>query len=633
MSAGGTGQGAGQGAGGAEAFWKRAGRILNSGQSRTILLTGNIHDLFFLSDDKGGEGGPGDYVSLIDLLGAKWDLSDWILVVYELNGPIRFARESDRDKLRDAWLRWRTGLDSNDLAVKRMISPAKMRADLDSIGRAYESDLASAIGKPTLALELLRQMCLCSRTVAASKRDRRPLLSENLIVLIEGADMLVPEGQITSLSDADRRRVSICQDWFSDPGFVSGGDAAILVSESRSLVNHRITRLPQVLEVEVPSPDMKARRRFISWFEGAQSGGRPLDLWGSADDLAGLSAGLTIHALMQLLRGAFHGGGRLSMEDVVAKVEEHIKGQLGEDIVEFKKPAHRLDDVVGFSKLKGFLKRELIPRFKSTGRDALPGAAVCGPIGGGKTFIFEAVASELDMVVLVLKNIRSQWFGQTDVLLERLKRVLEALSKVLIFIDEADTQMGGVGRDAHPTERRLTGKIQAMMSDPRMRGRVTWLLMTARIHLLSPDIRRPGRVGDLIIPVLDPEGEDRVEFLRWTVGPVLEGELDAGHIPGHIPGHIEKLRAATEGYSAASFASLRSELIAGAGGSKLAFEDIMATVNDHLPPAITETRRYQTLQALVNCTRRSLLPDPTVDESDRRKWVEEIRGLEARGVR
>ena len=39
-----------------------------------------------------------------------------------------------------------------------------------------------------------------------------------------------------------------------------------------------------------------------------------------------------------------------------------------------------------------------------------------GPIGAGKTFIFEAVAAELDMPVLVLKNIRSQWFGQTDVI-------------------------------------------------------------------------------------------------------------------------------------------------------------------------------------------------------------------------
>ncbi len=57
----------------------------------------------------------------------------------------------------------------------------------------------------------------------------------------------------------------------------------------------------------------------------------------------------------------------------------------------------------------------------------------------------------------MLKNIRSQWFGQTDVIFERLRRVLEALEKVVIFVDEADTQFGGVGEGAHETERRLTG--------------------------------------------------------------------------------------------------------------------------------------------------------------------------------
>ena len=74
----------------------------------------------------------------------------------------------------------------------------------------------------------------------------------------------------------------------------------------------------------------------------------------------------------------------------------------------------------------------------------------------------------------------------------------DALSKVIIFVDEADTQFGGVGSDTHETERRLTGKLQAMMSDTALRGRVALLLVTARIHQLSPDIRRPGRVGDLI---------------------------------------------------------------------------------------------------------------------------------------
>ena len=232
------------------------------------------------------------------------------------------------------------------------------------------------------------------------------------------------------------------------------------------------------------------------------------------------------------------------------------------------------------------------------------------------------------MVVLVIKNLRSKWFGQTDVIFERLRRVLNALSKVLIFIDEADTQLGGVGADAHPTERRLTGRIQSMMSDPQMRGRVIWLLVTARIHLLSPDLRRPGRAGDLIIPVLDPEGNDINDFLTWVVKPVL------GKAP--TPEQSEALREATETYSAASYAALRSELKAKASqhNGKLPFDRILEIIADHLPPAIGATRKYQTLQALLNCTRRSLLPQSAqTNPEERQRWDSELRHLEQMGIR
>jgi hypothetical protein len=311
----------------------------------------------------------------------------------------------------------------------------------------------------------------------------------------------------------------------------------------------------------------------------------------------------------------------------VAKVEAFIQSQLGEDIIEFKKPTHRLEDCIGFSNLKKFLRNEFMPRLAATGPDALPGAAVCGPIGGGKTYLFEAVAAELDMVVLVLKNIRSQWFGQTDVIFERLRRVLLALAKVIIFVDEADTQFGGVGADTHETERRLTGKLQAMMSDSALRGRVAWLLITARIHQLSPDIRRPGRVGDLIIPILDPEGADREEFLRWTLKGSVSGELS--------PEQFQQVSQATRNFSTAGFAALRSELKAKAkqNNGTLSLEQVRSVVSDLLPPAIEETRRYQTLQALVNCTRRSLLPDPQVSDEQRKGWAAELRLLEAKGVR
>jgi hypothetical protein len=603
-------------------FLSRAGRILNSGQARSLVLTGMIHDLFYLHAPTGSkeDSKNGDYAPLLSLLTTHWGVPDRILIVYELNGPIRFVGSGDSDKMRDAWLRLRTGLDANQLAIEQMLHGKRIQAELDSMGGEFDSHLRQSIGRPTLALELLRQMCLASRTRIGGKR----LLSEGLIVLIEAADLLIPDAEITRLSDADRRRVAICQDWFSDPGFLSSDDSVILLAESRSLLNHRISRLPQVVEVEVTSADESARRHFIEWHRARHAPDGDTAPATSTDDLTRFAAGLSIHALSQLLKGADYEGRGLTRGDIVGKVETFIQGQLGEEVVEFKKPSHRLDDVVGFGRLKEFLRAELIPRFQSTGSDTLSGAAVAGPIGGGKTFIFEAVAAELDMVVLVLKNIRSQWFGQTDVIFERLRRVLAALSKVLIFVDEADTQFGRLDGGAHSTERRLTGKIQAMMSDPQLRGRVIWLLMTARIHRLSPDIRRPGRTGDLIVPVLDPEGKDRDEFIDWIVKPVFSGELGED---GRI-----RVGDAVKGYSAASFASLRSELIAKARGKTLTFDEIASVANDLIPADIGKTRRYQTLQALLNCTRRSLLPDPETSENKREEWRRELRKLELEGI-
>lgn len=600
-------------------FFTDLARILNAGQSRSVLLGGNVHDLYYVGDDENG-----DYHTLIQFLVGKCAVPGLMLLVYELNGPVRTAEEADRDKLRDAWVSWKTGTDREQLILSSLSSKRKQR-ERELIEEDFDRRVRQAIGKPTLALEFLRQLALCSR----SKTPKgKPHLDETLLIIIEGADMLLPagNGDISHLSAADRHRVTITADWFSDPGFMAGDDSVVLLTESRSLVHPRVSRLPQVLSVEVGAPDSAAREHYIQWFHAQcqKDGTTPPQLWGSAADLARFTAGLSIHALRQLLIGASHSGSVLEAADVIGKVEEFICSQLGEDVVEFKKPEHTLNDVIGFSRLKAFIGNELLPRFRSTGKDALPGAAVAGPIGGGKTFIFEAVAGALDLPVLVLKNIRSQWFGQTDVIFERLRRVLEALDKVVIFVDEADTQFGGVGPGEHATERRLTGKIQAMMSDPRLRGRIVWLLMTARIHLLSPDIRRPGRVGDLIIPILDPTGDDRAAFVRWVLAGV-RGEKPSQE-------EVDRLDGLTRGYSAAAFASLRSQLQSRASGSP-SIEAIEEIVRDHIPPAIEDTRRYQTLQALINCTRRSLLPDPDISDEQRKTWQEEVRRLEALGIR
>lgn len=579
-------------------FFGNLARIINSGQARSIVISGNIYDLYF--DGK-------QYVPLMPFLQAKTQIPGLIQVIYELNGPVRVSDE-DKTRLREAWAAWKSGSAIDAIPMREVLNDG---SKFELRRREFDQYLRDAIGNATQALEFLRQLTICSRTC----------LKENLLIMIEGADMLLPsgDGDVARMNDAQVRRIAIVTDWFGDPSFFGGKDSVLLFAESRSLIHPRIARLPQVLSVDVSAPDLASRKHFIQW-HGVSSGNRSVPQ--SADTVAEATAGLSLHAMRQLLLAADYSQKPINRQDITLQVEQFIQSQLGEDVIEFKKPLQSLKDVIGFSKLKEFLHTYLIPRMKLPDDRALPGAAIAGPIGGGKTFIFEAVAAELDMPVLVLKNIRSQWFGQTDVIFERLKRVLEALEQVVIFVDEADTQFGGVGEGAHETERRLTGKIQGMMSDPRLRGKVIWLLMTARIHLLSPDIRRPGRVGDLIIPILDPVGEDRKDFIRWMLKPTNLGDEA-------LVDWLDK-EGLEQDFSSAGYAALRSQLKAIPPKDQ---EELKSTIRDFMQPAIKQTRRYQTLQALVNCTRRSLLPDPNISDKDRALMEDEIRLLELQGIR
>jgi hypothetical protein len=579
-------------------FFSQVARIINSGQSRAIVVSGNIYDLYY--DGR-------EYVPLIQFMQNKTKIPGLVQVVYELNGPVRMS-DDDRSRLREAWTAWKNGV-AIDVVPSRELLQDGSKFELRR--REFDQYLRDAIGNSTQALEFLRQLTICSRST----------LKENLLIIIEGADILLPagDGDVARLNDAQLRRITIVTDWFGDPAFFNGKDNVMLFAESRSLIHPRVSRMPQLLSVEIPSPDLQGRKHYAQW-HAANSGNRTIV--DSIDMIAEATAGLSLHAMRQLLLASDYSKSPIQRQDTTLQVEHFIQSQLGDDVIEFKKPVQTLDDVIGFSKLKEFLTTYMIPRMKLPDDRALPGAAIAGPIGGGKTFIFEAVAAELDMPVLVLKNIRSQWFGQTDVIFERLRRVLEALDKVVIFVDEADTQFGSVGEGAHETERRLTGKIQGMMSDTKLRGRVIWLLMTARIHLLSPDIRRPGRVGDLIIPVLDPVGEDRKDFIRWMLGPT---KLTEDSLVDWLD--TEGLE---EDFSSAGFSALRSQFKAIPPKDS---DEVKAIVHDFLQPAIKQTRRYQTLQALVNCTRRSLMPNPNFSDDERAQMEAEIRHLELLGIR
>jgi len=167
------------------------------------------------------------------------------------------------------------------------------------------------------------------------------------------------------------------------------------------------------------------------------------------------------------------------------------------------------------------------------------GYLLCGPVGTGKTFLVECLAGEAGVPVVKLKNFRDRWVGSSEGNLEKIFRLIRALGRCMVFIDEADQTLGK--RDSGSGDSGLSGRIYSMiaqeMSDSGNRGRVLWLLASSRPDLIEVDLKRPGRV-DVKVPLLPTstkaESAQLVALLARRYGLALTAE-DLTHLTPTMP--------------------------------------------------------------------------------------------------
>ena len=106
------------------------------------------------------------------------------------------------------------------------------------------------------------------------------------------------------------------------------------------------------------------------------------------------------------------------------------------------------------------------------------------------------------MPIVKLKNFRDKWVGSTEGNLERIFRLLQALGRCYVFVDEADQAIGR--RDASGGDSGLSGRIYSMLAEEmgstKSRGKLIWILASSRPDLIEVDLKRPGRI-DVKIPL------------------------------------------------------------------------------------------------------------------------------------
>jgi AAA+ superfamily predicted ATPase len=492
---------------------------------------------------------------------------------------------------------------------------ARFRTMLKPASEIFGTDLEKArVVEPQAIFAALDRYLIQQLHTPGEQRKR-------IALLVDHASFVFPSAEPGGLTLSASAAVVTCLNWSAAPQVRRIDFACVLIDERRANVQQRITQNPHVLTIEVPLPDVDARRRFIASIAGDRSPalGDGLTLERYATETAGLS----LNDLAPPLRGALSG----SPLDTrgFSKLKKSLIERQCHGLLEFVEPKWTLDDVVGLEEAKRTMREDA--KLVTSGRRqfAPMGYLICGPVGTGKTFLVMAAASEMGMPCVTLKNFRSKYVGETESNLEHVLSVLRAMGPVMVIIDEADAMLGD--RDSEGDaglSSRVFGMIAHQMGNSAYRGQIIWVLMTARPDLLPIDLKRQGR-AEVHIPLFYPETGEELQAMIKAMARKIGVSLADGAVPAvaDIP-HVGMLSGADiEGIVT------RAARQAGmAGSAGITREGLVAALADFVPSAQSLEKRLQILAAILECTDARFLPT-RYREMDRTAIQAELGALKA----
>jgi SpoVK/Ycf46/Vps4 family AAA+-type ATPase len=253
------------------------------------------------------------------------------------------------------------------------------------------------------------------------------------------------------------------------------------------------------------------------------------------------------------------------------------------------------------------------------------GYLLCGPVGTGKSFLAQCVSGEIGVPCVILKNFRSKYVGETEGNLERVLSVLRAMGPVVVVVDEADAALGSRESEGDSgTSSRVFAMIASQMGDTAYRGKIIWMLLTARPDLLPIDIKRQGR-AEVHIPLFYPTEEAEIRQMFVILAKKLGSRVAVEDVPA-IPqrGHLSG--ADIEGMVGRAW---RVSLLAGA--DHITRESLAEVVAQFMPSTQGLERELQETAAILECTDSQFLPpairDTTVAPGARGRLQERLTAL------
>jgi len=147
---------------------------------------------------------------------------------------------------------------------------------------------------------------------------------------------------------------------------------------------------------------------------------------------------------------------------------------------------------------------------------------LAGVPGTGKSKLCGTLAKELEIPLLILRNLHGPYVGQSEANLERVLKVVDSMSPCVVVIEEIDQSIGkrntgGMSGDSGTTDR-MSQRFWEALGSNKNRGRTLWIGTSNRPDLLDAAMLDRFQV---IIPFLHPTPKEVKELL-----PVLASQIN-----------------------------------------------------------------------------------------------------------
>ncbi|MBX3102924.1 MAG: ATP-binding protein [Bacteroidetes bacterium] len=476
-------------------------------------------------------------------------------------------------------------------------------------------------------------------TTYAKTRPRNPAevfgLLENFIrlqlqegkriaLVIDYAETLAPAGNPGSSSAEDRAVLVYLLRWAKDSLFLNHDMTTVLLADNVQSINPQLVRSPFTAEIEIPLPDEAERLQFCEYMV-AQHPGIPQKMEMDLRVLAQHTAGLSRIQLKTLLAEIHDQPEVFGFDRLMARKKGMIEAEAG-GLLSFVETRFGLEDVAGHAAAKRLL-RAAAQALQNGRPDVMPmGYLVNGPVGTGKTFLISCFATDIGVPMVELKNFRSQWQGVTEANLEKVLKLLKAMSPIAVMIDEADAYLGNRNSSGDSgVSSRVFSMIASFMSNTEHRGKIIWFLLTARPDLMPVDLKRQGRAEEHIALFYPETIAEKKELFAVMLKKTKIKGIDVNDFPDAF---YENLPVRSGADMEASLT--RAKFRAAAQGIEQPDKALIeATLADFVPPNYPEEVELMNLAAVLECTSKDLLPE-SYRHLDRAEVAARVRELKDR---